>query len=90
MTLKDPALRRDIATGMGDEHDEESDPHVSSQPVTDYFAHSRQLASSPLDTIPLPRHAFSLNYVAFNLAYDPSIHRITIDEAAEQFGLPDL
>jgi len=90
MTLKDPALRRDIATGMGDEHDEESDPHVSSRPVTDYFACSRQLASSPPDTIPLPRCAFSLNCVAFNLAYDPSIRRITIDEAAEQFGLPDL
>jgi len=90
MTLKDPALRWDIATGMGDEHDEESNPHVSSRPVTDYFARSRQLASSPPDTIPLPRRAFSLNCVAFNLAYDPSIRRITIDEAAEQFGLPDL
>ena len=41
MTLKDLALRWDIATGMGDEHDEESDPHVSLWPVTDYFARSR-------------------------------------------------
>jgi len=89
MFLKDPALWRDMATGTADEH-EKSDPHVSLRPVTDYFVRSLQLASSPPDIIPLPRRAFSVNCVAFNLAYDPSIHRISIDEVAEQFGLPDL
>jgi len=89
MFLKDPALRRDMATGMADEH-KESNPHVSLRPVTDYFVRSLQLASSPPDIIPLPCHAFSVNCVAFNLAYDPSIHHISIDEVAEQFGLPDL
>ncbi|KAI6010464.1 hypothetical protein EDC04DRAFT_2871206 [Pisolithus marmoratus] len=50
-----------------------SDLHGSSQPIRDYFAHSLQLASSPLDTIPLPHRAFSVGCIVFNLAYNPSI-----------------
>ena len=90
MALKDPALQRDMTTIISDEHDKESALHISSRPVTNYFEHSFQLASSLSDTIPFPHCTFSVNCVAFNLAYNPSIHRITVDKAAEQFGLPDL
>ena len=90
MALKDPALQRDMTTIISDEHDKESSLHISSRPVTNYFECSFQLASSLSNTIPFPHRTFSVDCVAFNLAYDPSIRRITVDKAAEQFGLPDL
>ena len=79
-----------MTTIISGEHNEESTPHISSQPVTNYLEHSFQLASSLSNTIPFPCHTFSVDCVVFNLAYDPSIRCITVDEAAEQFSLPDL
>jgi len=90
LSLKDPVLQRDMAGATEESDDEEHNSAVSLRSVTDYFSRSHQLASSPPDTVPLPLRAFSLGCIAFNLAYDPHICRISVDQAAEQFGLPDL
>jgi len=90
LSLKDPVLQRDMAGATEELDDEEHNSAVSLRSVTDYFSRSHQLASSPLDTVPLPLRAFSLGCIAFNLAYDPHIRHISVDQAAEQFGLPDL
>jgi len=91
MSLKDSGLQLDTSTGaMDDEPEEGSNPSVSSQPVTDYFMCSLRLASAAPNTIPLPLCTFSISCVAINLAYDPHIHHISIDDAAKRFGLPDL
>jgi len=92
MSLKDPELGLDTSTGAMDSEpgDEENDPSVILRCVTDYFARSLCLASSTPDTVPLPRHTFSAGCIAFNLAYDPHIHCISVDNAAKQFCLSDL
>jgi len=92
MSLKDPELGLDTSTGAmdGEPGDEENDPSVISRCVTDYFARSLRLASSTPDTVPLPRRTFSASCIAFNLTYDPHIRRISVDNAAKQFGLSDL
>ena len=92
LSLKNPELRLDSAD-TSDEPDDEivTDPAVASRPVTDYFSRSLRLASSmALNSIPLPHRSFSAGRVAFNLAYDPNIRRISVDDAATQFGLVDL
>ncbi|KAI5995118.1 hypothetical protein EDD15DRAFT_2165351 [Pisolithus albus] len=92
MSFKDPGLRMAVATtAIDDEPDDGgNDLCVRSQHFTDYFAHSVQLASSPPDTISLPRRAFSVGCIAFNLAYNPNICHISVDKTAAKFGLPDL
>ncbi|KAI6003153.1 hypothetical protein EDD15DRAFT_2385610 [Pisolithus albus] len=93
MSIKDPALRRDVVTAATDDResdDEQSNPHAGLQTTTDYFVRSCHLALSSPDTIPLPCRSFSVGPVAFNLAYSPNIRRISVDQAAEEFSLPDL
>ena len=90
LSLKNPVLWRDVTDATGESDDEESNLPVSLHSITDYFSWSHQLASSPPDTVPLPLCAFSLGCIAFNLAYDLHIRHISMDQAAEQFGLPDL
>ena len=91
MSLKDSGLQSDTSTSaMDNEPEEESDPSVSSQHVTDYFTRSLCLASAAPNTIPLPLCMFSVSCVTINLAYDLHICRISIDDAAKWFGLPDL
>ena len=89
LSLKHPEPRLDMDTD-DNSNDEMADPSVSSRPVTDHFAHSLHLASSALNSVPLPHRSFSVGCVAFNLAYDPHIRHISVDDAAERFGLIDL
>ena len=59
-------------------------------PITNYFAIAAQIRTRK-DLIPLPIHTFTINNnTAIHLAYDPSIRQITVDDAVETFGLPDL
>ena len=70
LSLRDPELRLD--TGDDEPNDEMVDPSVASRPITDYFSRAHCLASSALNSIPLPHRSFSVGPVAFNLAYDPN------------------
>ena len=90
LSLKNPMLWRNMADANRESDDEENNSPVSLRSIMDYFSRSLQLASSPPDTVPLPLRAFSLGCIAFNLAYDPHIRCISVDQAAEQFGLLDL
>ena len=87
MSLKDPDLQLDTSTGIMDNEQDDGGNGTSgtSQPVTDYFTRSFHLASLAPDTIPLPRCTLSVGSVAINLAYDPHIRRMSIDDAARQF-----
>ena len=61
------------------------------RPVTNYFAITAQLRTGDQDLIPLPIRTFTINNnTAIHLTYSPSIWWITINDAAEKFGLPDL
>ncbi|KIM57296.1 hypothetical protein SCLCIDRAFT_28909 [Scleroderma citrinum Foug A] len=91
LSLKDPERWLDTPAETGDEPDDEmTDPSVASRPITDHFSRSIHLASSALNSIPLPHHSFSVGCVVFNLSYDPHIRRISVDDAAKQFSLVDL
>lgn len=61
-----------------------------SRPIVDYFAITKVLRHKPIGSVPLPLRSFVVGRTAFHLAYDPSIRRITVDDVAVKFGLPDL
>ncbi|KAI6138406.1 hypothetical protein BKA82DRAFT_4366524 [Pisolithus tinctorius] len=60
------------------------------RPVTDYFAISARLRTQDPDSIPFPLRSFIADGTAINLSYDPPLRRISVDGAAEKFGLLDL
>ncbi|KAG2153067.1 uncharacterized protein EDB93DRAFT_1239862 [Suillus bovinus] len=60
------------------------------RPVISYFAIARALQYRPVGSIPLPLCSFVVGRTAFHIAYDPSIRKISIDEVAVKFSLPDL
>ncbi|KAG1768243.1 hypothetical protein EV702DRAFT_979542, partial [Suillus placidus] len=43
-----------------------------------------------MGSVPVLLRTFVVRWMAFHLAYDPSIRSITLDEVAVKFGLPDL
>ncbi|KAG1817263.1 uncharacterized protein BJ212DRAFT_1446773 [Suillus subaureus] len=57
-------------------------------PITDYFSIARKLQH--MDSVPLPLCSFIIEHAAFHLSYDPTIRKVTVDEIADKFGLPDL
>jgi hypothetical protein len=59
-------------------------------PPTHYFTISATLRAKEPGTVPLPLHTFCVGTTAVHLSYTPFIRRISVDEAADQFGLPDL
>ncbi|KAI5998362.1 hypothetical protein F5J12DRAFT_906877 [Pisolithus orientalis] len=59
-------------------------------PVTDYFAISACLRTQDPDSIPFPLCSFITDGMAINLSYDPPLQHISVDGAAEKFGLLDL
>ncbi|KIN99143.1 hypothetical protein M404DRAFT_30606 [Pisolithus tinctorius Marx 270] len=60
------------------------------QPVTNYFAISVHLRTQDPDSIPFPLRSFITDGTAINLSYDPPLQCISVDGAAEKFGLLDL
>ena len=57
---------------------------------TDLFATAEQLLVAPLGTHPSPPQIFVIGSKAFHLNHEPSIRHISIDDAAQNFNLPDL
>jgi hypothetical protein len=55
-----------------------------------FFFHAQLLLNMRLGETPLPFRTFSSHSVAFHLNYNPHIRRMSIDEVASRFGLPDL
>lgn len=60
------------------------------RPPTNYFAVSARLLTKDPASIPYPLRTFQVGTTAINLSYDPAIRRISVDEAAQRFALPDL
>ncbi|KAG2737634.1 hypothetical protein P692DRAFT_20883352 [Suillus brevipes Sb2] len=95
-------LDHEESTGKCEDSDpDDEDPDVNdadelpigvtwSHPITDYFEISRLLQHQELGSVPLPLCSFVIKHTALHLAYDPSIRKITVDEAANKFALPDL
>ena len=63
--------------------------HLPSHPPINYFEVSKAIASSVVSTSVLPPRTFASSTTAFRLAFKPSLW-ISIDEAAELYGIPDL
>lgn len=57
---------------------------------TNFFTLAQSLSADSSTTIPRPLRTFAINNIAFHLNYTPDISRITVDQAAEMFCLPDL
>ncbi|KAG1819134.1 uncharacterized protein BJ212DRAFT_1446237 [Suillus subaureus] len=57
-------------------------------PITEYFSIARKLQH--MDSVPLPLCSFIIEHTAFHLSYDPAIRKVTVDEIANKFSLPDL
>lgn len=55
-----------------------------------HFKEANDLLQGKKPNAPLPFRTFATDSTAFHLARDPSFKRMTVDEAAEKFGLPDL
>lgn len=59
--------------------------------LQDYFVRAKRLASGEFPAAPRPYRTFaSSDTAAFHLAYSPHISKISVDEAAEKFAIPDL
>ncbi|KAG2129257.1 uncharacterized protein EDB93DRAFT_1243436 [Suillus bovinus] len=43
-----------------------------------------------MDSVPLPLCSFIIECTAFHLSYDSAIRKVTVNEIADKFGLPDL
>ena len=78
-----------------DEHEPDSEAlHVKyyyspTRKATNYFEMAEKLASGTVPNAILPHRIFASSTTAFRLALKPSL-RVSIDEAADIFGLPDL
>ncbi|KIO02103.1 hypothetical protein M404DRAFT_28061 [Pisolithus tinctorius Marx 270] len=90
----------EVEDGSSDDGDSEISDHEEAnlvsktpgptRPVTDYFAISVHLRTQDPDSIPFPLHSFITDGMAINLSYDPPLRCISVDGAAEKFGLLDL
>ena len=74
-----------------DETESDITPTTSlASPPTNYFIIAIHLHSKDQASIPFPLHTFTVGSTAINLAYNPLIRHITVDEVAQRFSLPDL
>ena len=55
-----------------------------------YFAQAAALVKGESPSAPLPHRTFAVRDAAFHLSRDPSHRRVTIEDAAKMFDLPDL
>lgn len=77
------------------EHDIDSEDtfldhlHISTFAQMNYFVTAKALSRGCIPSAPTPCRTFSTATTAFHLALKPSL-RMSIDEAANKFNLPDL
>lgn len=57
---------------------------------TDYFSKAHELLSSPSPSAPFTHRSFVSGRTAINIARDPKINRVSIDQVALAFQIPDL
>lgn len=63
----------------------------STRHIPDYFEQAQRLVRGDHANAPRPFRTFSLgSNIAFHLSRDPSFKKMTVDQAAEMFLLPDL
>ncbi|KAI5988816.1 hypothetical protein EDD15DRAFT_2172157 [Pisolithus albus] len=55
-----------------------------------FFDSAEKLSNAPLGSVPRPLRTLAIGRTALRLNYKPSIRRISIDDAADTFSLPDL
>ncbi|KAF8546733.1 hypothetical protein OG21DRAFT_1490879 [Imleria badia] len=80
---------------QADEHEPDSEAlrvkyyYSPTRKATNYFEMAEELASGTIPNAILPHRIFASSTTAFRLALKPSL-RVSIDEAADIFDLPDL
>ncbi|KAH7918132.1 hypothetical protein BV22DRAFT_1051938, partial [Leucogyrophana mollusca] len=84
---------------IDDSYDSDNDEDTSLSPtagadgpraVTNYFAKATLLQKASRGSVPYPTRSFIGHSTAINLAYDPSIRQMQVDDIADKFRLPDL
>ncbi|KAF8880392.1 hypothetical protein BD779DRAFT_1675909 [Infundibulicybe gibba] len=89
----------DMATSMLEKMDHPSDTlaapesdniDTQAQAKTDYFDLSDRLKRGEFPSAPTPLRTFSNECVALHMAYTPHLGRMSIDEVATKFQIPDL
>ncbi|KIK16208.1 hypothetical protein PISMIDRAFT_82959, partial [Pisolithus microcarpus 441] len=55
-----------------------------------FFDSAEKLSNAPLGSVPRPLRTLAIGRTTLRLNYKPSIHRISINDAADTFSLPDL
>ncbi|KAG1722450.1 uncharacterized protein EDB91DRAFT_1256069 [Suillus paluster] len=84
----------DLALQMYVQKDHESDKDneggLAQHFVKDYFACACDLINGVHPQAPHPYQTFSTSINAYHLSYDPTLTKMTVDKAAENFSLPDL
>ncbi|KAF8440986.1 hypothetical protein L210DRAFT_3645229 [Boletus edulis BED1] len=95
--LSDGGRSEDDQSDLSDDEDNDNDnaaqpfgPSNLARPSTNYFTISACLSAKQAGTIPSPLRSFIVGSTAVNLSYAPSLRQISVDEAAQRFGLPDL
>ena len=62
----------------------------SARMLVDYFKMAKDLTSGLCPTAPQPFRTFSYSNIALHLTRDPNFKRMSVDEAAIKFQIPDL
>ncbi|KAI6018857.1 hypothetical protein EDC04DRAFT_2902053 [Pisolithus marmoratus] len=72
-----------------DVSDDEEDL-LGSRKITDYFGQAHALCVGKFLTAPRPYQTFASSTTAFHLSSKPTLTNMSIDGAADLYGLPDL
>ncbi|KAI5986497.1 hypothetical protein EDD15DRAFT_2200093 [Pisolithus albus] len=86
-TMRDLELCGD--SDDGDASDGEEDP-PKSRGITDYFRRARALITGKFPTAPHPYRTFASSTTAFHLSSKLTVTNMTVDDAAEMYGLSDF
>ncbi|KAI6004631.1 hypothetical protein EDD15DRAFT_2155283 [Pisolithus albus] len=86
-TMRDLKLCGD--SDDGDASDGEEDP-PKSRGITDYFRRARALIAGKFPTAPHPYRTFASSTTAFHLSSKSTVTNMTVDDAAEMYGLSDF
>ena len=86
-------LALQIRANSEEHHDNENDcddDGTALHSVKDYFSYAHDLINGVHPQAPRPYRTFSTSITAYHLSYDPTITRMTVDKATDDFSLADF
>lgn len=80
----------DASPDVDSDSDDGDNNQSNALPHLDLFSRAARLSANVTPTTPLPLRTLYTDTTAFQLNFHPSLAKITVDEAATKFKLPDL